>query len=81
MLAEKDLAMIVWEMLKTMHVGVEHVKEAKLRTLKSEFEDIPMKDSESIEDFSMKLMTIVSDIHLLSEEVPSSCSPEIHANC
>ncbi|XP_022932528.1 uncharacterized protein LOC111439027 [Cucurbita moschata] len=43
MLAEKDSANAAWEMLQTMHVGVERVKEAKLQTLKSEFEAICMK--------------------------------------
>ena len=45
-----------------MHVGVERVKEANVQTLKTEFKPISMKESESIDEFSMKLTTIVSDI-------------------
>ena len=52
-----------------MHVGVECVKEAKVQTLKSEFEAICMKDGESIDDFAMKLATIVSGICSLGNMV------------
>ena len=38
MLAEKDSTKTLWEMLQTMHIGVKHVKEAKVQTLKSQFE-------------------------------------------
>ena len=52
-----------------MHVGVKRVKEAKVQTLKTEFEAIRMKDGKSIDDFSMKLMTIVSGIRSLDDVV------------
>ena len=45
-----------------MHLGVKRVKEAKVETLKSEFEATCMKDSESIDGFFMKLTTIISGI-------------------
>ncbi|XP_022945941.1 uncharacterized protein LOC111450032 [Cucurbita moschata] len=69
MLEEKDSTKVAWETLQTMHVGVERVKEAKVHTLKSKFEAIPMKDGESIDGFTMKLMTIVSGIRLLGSMV------------
>ena len=59
MLAEKDSAKPMWKMLQTMHVGVERVKEAKVHTLRSEFEAIRMKDDESINNFFMKLTMII----------------------
>ena len=52
-----------------MHVSVEQVKEAKVQTLKSEFEAIRRKDGESIDDFFMKLTTIVTGICWLDEKV------------
>ena len=52
-----------------MHVGVKRVKEAKVETLKSEFEATRMKDSESIDEFSMKLRTMVSGILSLRDVV------------
>ena len=50
-------------------MGVEQVKEAKMQTLKSQFEAIRMKDGESIKNFAMKLIMIVTDIHSLGEKV------------
>ena len=52
-----------------MHVGVEHVKEANVQTLKSEFEVIHIRDDESIGDFAMKLTMIVSGIRSLGDKV------------
>ena len=66
MLGEKDSTMAAWETLQSMHVGV---KEAKVQILKSEFEAIRMKDSESIDDFAMKFKTIVSGIRSLGDMV------------
>ncbi|XP_022930088.1 uncharacterized protein LOC111436574 [Cucurbita moschata] len=69
MLAEKDSAKATWETLQIMHMGVERVNEAKVQTLKSEFEAIRMKDGESIDDFTMKLTTVVSGIRSLGDVV------------
>ena len=69
MLGEKDSTKATWETLQTIYVDVERVKEAKAHTLKSEFEAIRMMDDESIDDFSMKLTTIVSGIHSLGDMV------------
>ncbi|XP_022955161.1 inositol transporter 4-like isoform X3 [Cucurbita moschata] len=66
MLAEKDSAKAMWETLQKMHVCV---KEAKVQTLKSEFEAIRMKNGESIDDFSMKLTIIVSGIRSIGDMV------------
>ena len=60
---------VAWEMLQIMHVDTECVKEAKVQTLKSEFEAIRMKDGESIDDFAMKLTIIISDIHSIGEKL------------
>ena len=68
-LTGKNSAKAAWEILQTMHMGVEWIKEVKVQTLKSEFEVICMKDGESIDNFAMKLMTIVTDICLLGDKV------------
>ncbi|XP_047306962.1 uncharacterized protein LOC124910368 [Impatiens glandulifera] len=69
MVAEKDSTKLAWEMLKTMHDGVERVKEAKLKTLKTHFEAIHMKNGESVDDFSIKLTFIVTGIRSLEEKI------------
>jgi len=46
--------------------------EAKLQTLKGDFELIRMKERESVDDFAMKLTTIVNGIRALGEKVEDS---------
>ena len=68
-LAEKDSSKNVWKTLQKMYISVEWVKEAKVQTLKSEFETIRIKKDESIDDITIKLTTIITEIHSLDETV------------
>nr|GEV43536.1 hypothetical protein [Tanacetum cinerariifolium] len=68
-LAEKQTAKDAWETLKTTFMGAERVKTAKVQTLKAKFETLSMKDTEIIDDFTMKLNNIVSNIRSLGERV------------
>ena len=69
MIAKKDSAKEAWETLRTMHMGADRVKEAKVQTLKSEFEVLCMRDGESVDEFAMKLTSIVTGIRSLGEQV------------
>ena len=69
MLEEKNLVKAAWETLQTILVSAKRVKYAKVKILKSEFEAIYMKESESIEDFAMKETMIVTDIRFLGNKV------------
>nr|GEX01884.1 hypothetical protein [Tanacetum cinerariifolium] len=53
-LAEKQTAKDAWETLKTMFMGADRVKTAKVQTLKGEFETLSMKDTEIIDDLGIK---------------------------
>ena len=50
-----------------MHVGVKRVKKAKVQGLKRVSSVIYMMDDESIDDFAINLMTIVSGIRSLGD--------------
>ncbi|GKA46951.1 zinc finger, CCHC-type containing protein [Tanacetum coccineum] len=50
----------VWDALKTRHVGVNRVQQAKQQTLKSEFEMLQMKENESIDSFVTRLTGIIN---------------------
>lgn len=50
----------VWEAIKTRHVGVEWVREARLHTLMLEFDRVKMKDTDKIDDFVGKISEIAS---------------------
>lgn len=61
-IAEKGTKKEVWNMLKTMHLGTGRVKNAKVQTLRSEFEALRMKETENIDDFTSKVSTIVKKV-------------------
>lgn len=71
-IADKKTAKEAWEALKTMCLGAERVKKARVQTLKGEFESLSMQDSEQLEDFSMKLNGLVTNIRALGEEIQES---------
>nr|GEU35983.1 hypothetical protein [Tanacetum cinerariifolium] len=50
----------IWTALKTKHVGEERVQQARLQTLKSEFELLHMKEDETIDTFTVKLTTLAN---------------------
>lgn len=68
-LAEKKTAKEVWTAIKTMCLGAERVKQAKIQTLKTEFENMCMKDTEQIDEYSLKLNGLVTNIRALGENM------------
>ncbi|KAI3742957.1 hypothetical protein L1987_60656 [Smallanthus sonchifolius] len=63
--AKKKTAKEIWESLKIRYVGADRVQKARLNTLKSEFESLKMKDSESVDEFSGKLSGMMSKYNSL----------------
>nr|GEX98247.1 zinc finger, CCHC-type [Tanacetum cinerariifolium] len=53
-------AKAIWDALKTRHMGEEIVQQARLQTLKSDFEMLHMKEDETINTFTTKLTTLVN---------------------
>ena len=71
-IAEKETAKKAWEAIKTMSVGAERVKKAKVQTLKGEFESLTMTETDKIDDFYMKLSGIATNIRVLGEVMEES---------
>ncbi|XP_074356144.1 uncharacterized protein LOC141695832 [Apium graveolens] len=71
-IAEKETAKEAWEAIKTLCMGAERVKEAKVQMLKGEFESLVMKETDQAHDFCMKLSGIVTNIRVLGEAVEES---------
>lgn len=67
--AEKKTAKETWEPVKTMCLGAERVKTARVQTLKVEFVSLSMKETESLDDFCLKLNGLVTNIRALGEEI------------
>ncbi|XP_074342578.1 uncharacterized protein LOC141680182 [Apium graveolens] len=68
-IAEKKTSMEAWNAIKTMSLGAEKVKMAKAQTLKCEFESIRMKENEQLDEFYLKLNSLVTNIRALGETV------------
>lgn len=51
-IAEKKTTKDAYEASKTMSQGADKIKQAKVQTLKAEFEAITMKDANQIDDFT-----------------------------
>ncbi|GJQ99516.1 hypothetical protein Tco_0522501 [Tanacetum coccineum] len=50
----------MWEAIKTRNLGADRVKEARLQTLITEFENLKMSDNDSIDAHAAKLLGIAS---------------------
>lgn len=71
-LAEKKTMKETWTSINTMCLGADKVKKSKVQTLKVEFENLNMKDSEMIDDYALKLIALVTNIRVLGETIEES---------
>ncbi|GJR51285.1 hypothetical protein Tco_1401806 [Tanacetum coccineum] len=66
-------AKAIWDALKTRHIKEERVQQARLQTLKSDFEMLHMKEDETIDTFTAKLTTLVNKAaslgHTMEDEI------------
>ncbi|XP_074323271.1 uncharacterized protein LOC141660206 [Apium graveolens] len=68
-IADKKTSKEAWDAIKTVHLCADNVKNAKVQTLKSEFEALTVKDTEQLDDFCMRLNGFVANIRTLGEEI------------
>jgi hypothetical protein len=61
-LAARDNAKIAWDMLKTMRIGDNRVREARRQKLRKEFDAMAFKSGENMEDFTMRMSSLVSEL-------------------
>nr|GEW66669.1 zinc finger, CCHC-type [Tanacetum cinerariifolium] len=59
-ITKQKTAKAIWDALKTRHIGEERVQQARLQTLKSDFEMLHMKEDETINTFTTKLTILVN---------------------
>lgn len=71
-LAEKKTTKETWKAVKMLRQGAERVKKAQVQTLKAEFESMTMKDTDSLDDFHLKLNGLVTNIRVLGESVANA---------
>ncbi|GMI90323.1 hypothetical protein HRI_002701600 [Hibiscus trionum] len=71
-IAKKKTAKEIWESIKTRYLGSERVKKARVQTLKSEFDVLRMKETETIDDFASKLSAMTSKFSTLGVALEDS---------
>ncbi|KAJ4725389.1 Retrovirus-related Pol polyprotein from transposon TNT 1-94 [Melia azedarach] len=64
-----ETAKEVWDQLKEQNEGSDRVKAVRLFTLKREFENLKMKEAETIKVYSSKVMELVNQMRLLGEVI------------
>lgn len=67
LLAAKDNSKIAWDTIKTTRVGVDHVREARRQKLCKDFDHLEFKRGESIDDFSLRASSIVTELQSLGD--------------
>ena len=67
-----ETAKQAWDTLKEIYQGSERTRQMQVLNLRREFELLRMKETESIKDYSDRLLTIVNKIRLTGEELPDS---------
>ena len=68
-LGSKETAKEAWKAVKTMRLGVTRVRDAKVTGLKKQLDAIKFSDGEDIDDFGMRLSSLVSQLGLLGVTV------------
>ncbi|RVW63781.1 Retrovirus-related Pol polyprotein from transposon TNT 1-94 [Vitis vinifera] len=71
-IAEKKTAKEAWDALREMRVGEDRVKKARVQVLKRQLNKLHMEDSETINEFSMKLTTLAGEIRSLGTKLDDS---------
>ncbi|CAA0827650.1 Gag-Pol-related retrotransposon family protein [Striga hermonthica] len=61
-LGAKDSAKAAWDALKAMRIGSDRAKKAKAQQLRREYEALAFRDGEAVEDFSLRLQSLVNQL-------------------
>jgi gag-polypeptide of LTR copia-type len=61
-IAEKQSAKEAWDALREMRIGEDRVKKARVQVLKRQLNKLHMQESETVNQYSMKLTALVGEI-------------------
>jgi hypothetical protein len=65
----KATAAEAWEAVRSLRIGSEAVRNARAQRLKTEFESISFKEGEIVDDFTMRLGSLVTELGTLGEVI------------
>ena len=64
------LAKEAWKILQEEYLGNDKARTVKLQTLRREFENMKMRENETLNEFSSRIMELVNQMKTYGEEVP-----------
>ncbi|KAK1619346.1 hypothetical protein QYE76_024863 [Lolium multiflorum] len=65
----KKSAKEAWETIKTLNLGHARVREAALQTLQKKYENLEMREDETLDAFASRVATLVNGIRALDEKL------------
>src|SRR3954464_6994926 len=68
-LAEFETAREAWNALKEMSIGEDRVTKARAQVLKRQLHKLQMEETESVNDYTMRLTTLVGEIRALGAKL------------
>ena len=68
-LAEFEMAREAWNALQEMRIGEDRVTKARAQVLKRQFHKLQMEETESVNDYAMRLTTLVGEIRALGAKL------------
>ncbi|WVZ51078.1 hypothetical protein U9M48_002258 [Paspalum notatum var. saurae] len=69
MVGSKVTAKAAWDAIKTVRMGVKWVHESNAQKLRRDFNNITFKDGESVDDFSLRISNLASNLRLLGDDI------------
>jgi hypothetical protein len=69
MLAVKATAKKEWDVIKTIRVGADRVRDSKAKNFRKQYEDLRFKSGESVDDFGLRLQELVHQLDVHSDPI------------
>jgi hypothetical protein len=76
----KEMAKEAWDAIPTMRVGDDRVKKATAQQLHQKFDLTTFDDSETVEDYALRLSGMAVHLTTLGEEVPDGVHEDRHGD-
>ncbi|WVZ58993.1 hypothetical protein U9M48_009203 [Paspalum notatum var. saurae] len=68
-LGRKKTAKLAWESLEKMRLGDDRVKKVRVQQLRREYEALKFREGEKVEDFTLRLQSLVSELGALGKKM------------
>ena len=70
-----------WDTLETCYQGVSKVKNVKLQNLRRDFENLKMKDTDTVDFFMTQVMNVINQLWQYGEHLSYQCVIERLLRC